>query len=107
MNKVKRDYCSKGRHPKWKAWVAKYDMASVQWSWRGDYCIYCGGKVDESVATPAHTDYARMRGLRGGAQVPAEEYEAAQERSTARNNKRLALTDVIRRRGRYAAAPTK
>jgi hypothetical protein len=41
MNKVKKDYCSKNLHPKWRAWVAKYDMSSVEWKLTGCYCIFC------------------------------------------------------------------
>lgn len=50
MRKVKRDYCNKGRHPKWRAWRAKYDMSNIKWSWIGNFCVFCNAKINSSAA---------------------------------------------------------
>ena len=54
MRRVKRDYCGLGKHPKWKAWVAKYDMTDVNhWPHIGNFCIYCNVPVSDTVANNA------------------------------------------------------
>lgn len=46
MNRIQRDYCSQQHHPKWRAWTAKYDMSTLAWKWMGNFCIYCGARVE-------------------------------------------------------------
>lgn len=45
MNRAKRDYCSIGIHPAWKAWVAKYDMSCLPWTYVGNFCEICGARL--------------------------------------------------------------
>jgi hypothetical protein len=51
MNRVKRDYCSKNYHPRWKAWGAKYDMNNIMWPWIGNFCIYCNAEISDVIST--------------------------------------------------------
>jgi hypothetical protein len=48
MTRTKRDYCSKGRHPRWRLWRAEYGSG-----WKmprlGVYCTECGGAVADNV----------------------------------------------------------
>lgn len=48
MNRIKRDYCSKGIHPNWRAWKANYDMSDVTWTYKGNVCVYCNADVSKS-----------------------------------------------------------
>lgn len=50
MNRIKRDYCSKGFHPNWRAWKANYNMSTVQWSHEGNTCVFCNADVTKSSA---------------------------------------------------------
>ena len=48
MTRTQRDYCRKGRHPRWRLWCAEYGSG-----WRmpllGIYCTECGGAVADIV----------------------------------------------------------
>lgn len=65
MNRIKRDYCSKGKHPNWRAWHAKYDMSVISWPLLGEFCTYCGAMV-HGVASgaPSAREAGRLRVLR-------------------------------------------
>lgn len=65
MNKTKREYCSKGHHPKWRAWKAKYSGA-VTWKWVGNFCVYCGALVEDVLpdGSPRLNEATRLRILR-------------------------------------------
>lgn len=41
MRRVTKDYCSKGSHPRWKAWKPRYGKHG----WAGNRCIYCGAHI--------------------------------------------------------------
>jgi len=40
MNRVKREYCSRGRHPNWRAWDGSFG--------REAYCLYCKADIAEA-----------------------------------------------------------
>lgn len=60
MNRVKKDYCNKNRHPKWKAWTVKYGVTGYCWDMNnlypvtngnlGAFCDYCDSKLNDYVA---------------------------------------------------------
>lgn len=88
MNRHKRDYCSKGEHPNWKACVAKYDMTTIHWSYLGVFCIYCGARVVGVLGadSPGVAWVRRQRFFRSG-EVMYSEYEATQARGRERREK--------------------
>ena len=64
MNRMTRDYCSKGKHPKWKAWKAKYDMSTTAWKWLGEFCTNCGCQLNSSdTVCSGDTGYVDTRKL--------------------------------------------
>lgn len=97
MNKAKRDYCSKGRHPKWRAWVAKYNSDNINWPWIGNFCIYCGALVPDVIGdgAPRHQTLGRLRVLRNGA-VSHSDYQAEQKRLDKYHENKRAVLDRIR-----------
>ena len=62
MNRVERDYCSKGRHPRWKAWTAHYENQGFLTTKMTITCDFCGARVKDNVAWPA-----KDRRVKGGA----------------------------------------
>lgn len=65
MNKMKRDYCSKGKHPRWRAWTAKYDMTVIAWPWLGNFCTGCGERLDDTVGSgPPKTEKENVLRMR-------------------------------------------
>lgn len=67
MNKVKRDYCNKNRHPNWRAWEAKYDMTTLKWNHIGNFCIYCGAQLTSTNGSgnPINRLYGKLTILSG------------------------------------------
>ena len=51
MNRMTREYCLKGQHPRWRAWRAKYDMSKIEWPWLGEYCTNCGALCTDTVGS--------------------------------------------------------
>lgn len=100
MNRCERDYCSKGFHPRWKAWTAKYAYTGIpgQTKWQGDFCIYCGAKVDGvSDIPPDRKRLARLRVLRGK-DVEHADYRHERERLIKYSTQRSDLLWRIRSR---------
>jgi len=64
MNRVKKDYCSKGIHPNWRAWEAKYDMSTIEWKHTGCFCQYCNKPLSETnvrgAGAPRENGYIKL-----------------------------------------------
>lgn len=65
MNRIKRDYCSKGLHPNWRAWKAAHDMSTTQWSYKGSNCVYCGADVTKSSVGSAYNNNNKVFSYKG------------------------------------------
>lgn len=67
MNRTKRDYCTKGRHPNWREFVARYDFSTIAWPWLGNFCKHCGAPVNGvGAGSPDSRVFNRLKMLRDG-----------------------------------------
>lgn len=102
MNKVRREYCSKGKHPHWRAWAAKYDMSTSQapfnWSWTGNFCTFCGARVSGVAGgVPYQSEAVRLKVLRNTT-ISQADIEAARARTNKLREKREELKRRIQAR---------
>ena len=74
MNKVTRDYCNSGRHPKWRAWIARYTsehVAPYGMQHTGNFCIFCGERIFTAIGSgPPERQQAARRAIFHG-EIPS------------------------------------
>lgn len=100
MTRTKRQYCNTKQHPRWRAWTARYDdsatctvvgvgQATRIGHFLGEFCVYCGAQVLDTVGAgaPDAREYGRLKVLRDGIAVAQEEFEELRRRSAARRTK--------------------
>jgi hypothetical protein len=61
VNRVRRDYCNLGKHPRWKAWIAKYGNKGFYWDMNnkylnenqhlGNFCTFCDTEITTMVGS--------------------------------------------------------
>lgn len=108
MNRVKRDYCSKNHHPRWKAWTAKYE-STLNARLIGYLCDFCGQKINDTVAYGVtNNNFIHLGWIRivSNRKVGYQEHEAAQKRYLKYLERRHALIRNLRIKGNHYASRT-